>query len=317
MAFRRHEPTFSSGDKPLSARRYLVLDVFTRTKLAGNPLAVVLDADGLDTAAMQKIANEFNLSETVFVLPPADPRHRARIRIFTPHYELPFAGHPTVGAAVALGEAGDAISRIIVLEENVGPVRCAVSVLDGVSFAEFDSPKPAEALPLPATRETIAAALGLDASDIGFEGHEPGCWSAGVPYVTVPVSGLDALARARLDPAPWMDITGFARGTNAPAAYIYCRKPSGSRSAFRARMLAGHLGLVEDPATGSAAAAFAGAVFRFDAPSDGAHRVAIEQGVEMGRPSEIRLEIDVKGGAMTGARIGGCAVRIAEGTLIL
>lgn len=293
-------------------RRYLILDVFTRTPLAGNPLAVVTDAEGLDTAAMQRIANEFNLSETVFVLPPERAGHRARIRIFTPHYEMPFAGHPTVGAAVALGAPTPDMPQVFVLEEKVGPVRCAVSLVDGVAFAEFDSPQLAETVPISAAPEAIAAALGLDASDVGFENHRPSAWSAGVPYITVPVPGLDVLARARLDERPWVELAGDADEGRAPAAYVYCRKQGGG---FRARMLAGHHGLVEDPATGSAAAAFAGAVFHFDAPRERTNRIAIEQGVEMGRPSQIRLEIDVAAGRITGARIGGCAVVVAEGRL--
>lgn len=295
-------------------RQYLILDVFTRTPLAGNPLAVVTEAEGLDTAAMQRIANEFNLSETVFVLPPERAAHRARIRIFTPHYEMAFAGHPTVGAAVALGTPQPDMPQVFVLEEKVGPVRCAVSLASGVGFAEFDSPRLAETVPMTAAPEAIAAALGLEPSDIGFENHRPSARSAGVPYLTVPVPGLETLGRARLDERLWVELAGDADEGRAPAAYVYCRRPSGG---FRTRMLAGHHGLVEDPATGSAAAAFAGAVFHFDTPRDGTNRIAIEQGVEMGRPSQIRLEIDVAAGRMTGARIGGCAVKVAEGRLFV
>ena len=123
----------------MQTRNYLLYDVFTTERLAGNPLAVVLDSKGLDTAAMQAIAREFNLSETVFVLPPDNPKHKNRIRIFTPDYEMPFAGHPTVGSAIALAElAGDGGAGIFVLEENIGPGRCAVSKHDGSTFAEFD-----------------------------------------------------------------------------------------------------------------------------------------------------------------------------------
>src|SRR5689334_25129405 len=112
-------------------RKFFTLDVFTRRRYAGNPLAVVLDPDGLDGAAMQSIAREFNLSETVFVLPPADKAHRAKLRIFTPAAEIPFAGHPTVGTAVLLNRIdGASGARDIVLEEGVGPVRCTVEALD-------------------------------------------------------------------------------------------------------------------------------------------------------------------------------------------
>src|SRR5690606_37345313 len=136
-------------------RPYAILDVFTETPLVGNPLAVVFDADGLDPAAMQRIAAEFNLSETVFVLPAADPGHTAKVRIFTPKAELPFAGHPTVGTAVALaarqfGPVASDVDAVVVLEEAVGPVRCGVGVrAAGAHFAEFDLPR------LPQARQTL------------------------------------------------------------------------------------------------------------------------------------------------------------------
>jgi len=126
-------------------RRYKVFDVFTDRPLAGNPLAVVLDSEGLGSVAMQSIAREFNLSETVFVLPPDNSAHTAKVRIFTPARELPFAGHPTVGAAVCLARERFVLpgehDAVIVLEEAIGPVRCGVRLSDSGGFAEFDCPK--------------------------------------------------------------------------------------------------------------------------------------------------------------------------------
>lgn len=300
----------------MPARSYLVYDVFTDTVLEGNPLAIVLDAGGLDTGAMQRIATEFNLSETVFVLPPDNDRHRARIRIFTPVHEMPFAGHPTVGSAVALAELdGIEDAGIFVLEENIGPFRCAVSRGERATFAEFDLARLPEPADFNVTKEAAAAALGLGAHEIGFENHAVTAWSAGVPYVTIPVAGLDAIGRASLDGKVWTQFIGANRDARSPAAYVYCRDTVRQGSAFHARMFAPHLGLVEDPATGSAAAAFAGAVMHFDQPTDGTHRVWVEQGMEMGRPSLIRLELQVAAGKLTLARIGGHAVKVAEGTL--
>ena len=298
-------------------RRYCVYDVFTDERLAGNPLGVVLDCDGLDTAAMLKIANEFNLSETVFILPPENPRHRARVRIFTPHFEMPLAGHPTVGSAVALAEleADNGVDAVFVLEENIGPVRCAVKRGEGATFAEFDMPKLPDPVALSISRAEAAEALGLEPGDIGFDGHEVSAWNAGMPYVTIPVRGLAEAGRAALDTAKWLRLTGGATGARAPAAYVYCRETMIAGSAFHARMFAGHVGLVEDPATGSAVASFAGAVMRFDKPADGATQFWVEQGIEMGRASRIRLEIDVAGGKAVRARIGGHAVKAAEGVL--
>jgi trans-2,3-dihydro-3-hydroxyanthranilate isomerase len=299
----------------------MVYDVFADERLAGNPLAVVLDSDGLDTAAMQRIAGEFNLSETVFVGTPEKPVHSAAVRIFTPRVELPFAGHPTVGTAIALAEAraagpADGTPEILVLEEEVGPVRCAVSRGTGVTFAEFDLPRLPARVGFEVAPELAAAALDLDPREIGFENHRVDAWSAGVPYVTVPVRGLAAAAKARMDVDAWLKLAPRA-GHLVAAPYIYCRETLGHEASFHARMLAPHEGIEEDPATGSAAAAFAGAIMCFDTPPDGSSRLVIEQGVEMGRPSKIRLELDVEGGKLAAARIGGHAVKVAEGVLFV
>jgi len=296
----------------------MVYDVFANEPLAGNPLAVVFDSEGLDIEAMQKIAGEFNLSETVFVGTPENPAHSAGVRIFTPRVELPFAGHPTVGTAIALAEAradgtvGD--SQILVLEEGVGPVRCAVSRGDGPSFGEFDLPRLPERLAFDVVPEAVAAALALGPHEVGFENHRVDAWSAGVPYVTVPVHDLAAAAKVRMDVDAWVKLAPRV-GHLVAAPYIYCRETVSHEASFHARMLAPHEGVPEDPATGSAAAALAGAVMRFDAPPDGSTPLLIEQGVEMGRPSKIRLELDVEGGKLAAARIGGHAVKVAEGTL--
>ena len=303
----------------MQARSYVVYDVFTDAVLSGNPLAVVLDADGLDTQAMQRVAGEFNLSETVFVLPPENPAHRARIRIFTPRVELPFAGHPTVGAAIAIAEKGGkgrVEAGILMLEENVGPVRCAVSHAEGKAYAEFDLPRLAEPVPFKALPEAVAAALGLGVHEIGFENHRIGAWSAGVPYVTVPVRGLAEAAKATLSSELWLELA--PRQTEAFAApYVYCRDTVHHDSTFHARMFAPFDGIPEDPATGSAVAALTGAIMVYDAPVEGPSQFLIEQGIEMGRPSRIRLEVDVAGSRIVAARIGGPAVKAAEGTLFV
>ncbi len=300
------------------ARNYLIYDVFTDEGLAGNPLAVVLDCEGLDLDAMQRIAREFNLSESVFVLPPENPRHRARIRIFTPDYEMPFAGHPTVGSAVALTElAGGEEDAIFVLEENIGPVRCAVSRGEGATFAEFDLAKLPEQLKLTAEPEAIGAALGLGPHEIGFENHRVAFFSAGVPYVTIPVANLAAAAKARLNNDMWAQLAPKKSEWAFASPYVYCRETVNKESAFHVRMIVPGNPSYEDPATGSAAAAFAGAIMQFDQPGDGMTRCWIEQGLEMGRPSRIRLELDVAGGRLASARIGGQAVKVGEGKLFV
>lgn len=304
----------------MTGRPYVVYDVFTNEALAGNPLAVILDAAGLDTAAMQKIALEFNLSETVFVSPPRAPAHAAAIRIFTPHYEMPFAGHPTVGTAIALAErAGPADGEqaaLLVLEEKIGDVRCAVTRKAGqAAFAEFDLPQLSSRVDFTPDDAAIAAALGVGLDDIGFDAHRPCLWSAGVPYLAVPVKNLDVMARLRFDASAWLDLAPL-RDNGAPAsAYVYCRETRDEASSFHARMFVPGPPSYEDPATGSAAAAFSGAILHFDRLADGRHVCWIEQGVEMGRPSRIRLELQVAAGKIEAARIGGEAVRVAQGTL--
>jgi trans-2,3-dihydro-3-hydroxyanthranilate isomerase len=303
-------------------RRYAILDVFTNKPLAGNPLAVVLDGDDLDDKRMQAIAREFNLSETVFLRPPENPAHSARIRIFTPGRELPFAGHPTVGTAVLLALEGAAKNpaqheTMLMLEENVGPVRCGAFIKDGkgsrAGHAIFDVPMIPETVPANLDREAVAAALGLLPAEIGFENHQPSAFSAGTPYVFVPVRDLAALARAAATPGAF----SVALGGISHAMYLYCRETVGTGRQFHARCFAPDVGIIEDPATGGAAAAFPGAILRFDTLPSGSHRLVIEQGFEMGRPSLIGLEIDVAGGRIEAARIGGDAVVVAEGTLTI
>lgn len=297
---------------------YHVLDVFTDRRFGGNPLAVVLDADGLDTARMQVIAREFNLSETVFVLKPQKETHSARVRIFTPAAEIPFAGHPTVGTGALLAElhaSQPAAPRdaLIVLEEEVGLVRVGVRLRPGAPpHAEFDAPKlPADAGAL-APPDRLAAALGLIPSEIGFENHRPTKYTADMTFAFVPVASLDAIAKARVAASHW---DAALKGQGLAGAFLYCRQTVHTTSSFHARMFAPDFGIAEDPATGSAAAAFAGVVHRFDTLPDGVHKRTIEQGYEMGRPSAISLTMEVAHGKLLTVRVGGHAVRVAEGRI--
>ncbi|MHA1549181.1 MAG: PhzF family phenazine biosynthesis protein [Alphaproteobacteria bacterium] len=298
-------------------RRFATLDVFTDTVLEGNPLAVVLDSQGLTADQMQAIATEFNLSETVFVLPPDNPVHSVGVRIFTPYRELSFAGHPTVGTAVlhALLRNRDAPVQkemVVLLEEAIGSVRCGVFVQgERAGHAIFDLPKLPQPVDQTFSRETIAGALGLVGSEIGFENHVPIAFDAGAPYCAVPVRDLDTLAKVAPNQALW----AAAFGPQRLPAYIYTRQVARTDRDFRARMFSSMLGFREDPATGGAVAALTGAVFKFDALRAGQYRLVVEQGVEMGRPSLIVMEIDVAGGAIDAARIGGDAVLVSEGTL--
>ena len=294
------------------------LDVFTERRFAGNPLAVVHGADDLDDHAMQSIAREFNLSETVFVCAPRDPVNTASIRIFTPRYELPFAGHPTVGAAVLLARlrAPEQLRGgvTIALEEKIGLVSVDVSERAGrATRGVFGLPKLSEQAPGHIDPRKAALALGLQVDEIGFDRHAPGVWSAGVPYALVPVTSAAALSRAALvDPAA---ARAAFEEAGALAVYLYTRDAREPGHAVAARMFVVGQGGYEDPATGSAVAAFAGAAVAFEQPEDGLHQLVVEQGYDMGRPSEIVLDLDVSAGALVGARIGGAAVIASEGIL--
>ncbi len=298
-------------------RRYAIWDVFTEQPFAGNPLAVVLDAGGLSAESMQGIAREFNLSETVFVLPARLPAHTAHIRIFTPAAELQFAGHPTVGAAIQLaddrisGAAADC-DALIVLEEGIGSIRVGVAGRRGhAPYAEFDVPKLPELAGAPAHDDRIAAALGLAPQEIGSANHKPSQYDAGTAFTFVPVRDLEAIGRAQIVSSYWDE----AFHGSAGKVYLYCRETIRHNAAFHARMFAPGVGVREDPATGSAAAAFSAVIHRFDQLPEGASEFMIEQGIEMGRPSEIKLEIEVEGRRLKRVRIGGYACLVMRGKL--
>lgn len=297
---------------------YYVLDVFAGTPLEGNPLAAVVDADHLDDAQMLKIAAEFNLSETIFLVAPDDPQNRARIRIFTRTLELPFAGHPTVGAASLIahldGLAEGAEMRFS-LEETVGVLPCTARGTGArVADASFGLPRLPETEPAHGSREALAAALSLTPQDLDFGVHVPLEMSAGTPFTSVPVRDLATLARATPRPDLW--VAAFGDGSHA-AAFVYTALGEGEADDYRARVFAPNQGIREDPATGSASAAFVGALARLEGLGDGAHRFVVQQGYEMGRPSRLRLAIDMAGGKVAEASVGGEAVIVAKGQLML
>ncbi|MCZ8376835.1 MAG: PhzF family phenazine biosynthesis protein [Beijerinckiaceae bacterium] len=300
------------------ARMFHTLDVFTTRPFEGNPLAVVLEGEGLSDAAMLTIAREFNLSETVFVQPPDDPVNSAKIRIFTPGGELPFAGHPTVGTAILLAElrAGGHLGEgvIIALEEKIGLVKVEVRRSPGqVSRAVFDLPRLSENLGIDLDVGLAARALGIDPLEIGFGAHSLSVWSAGVPYSMVPVRSLEVIRRVSVaDRQAWN--AAFAKA-GREGAFIYTRETESPEHHVHARMFWPAAGIAEDPATGSAVAAFSGVAAAAELPEDGIHQLVIEQGFEMGRPSLIALDLEIRKGLVARAAIGGSAVRVSEGRI--
>jgi trans-2,3-dihydro-3-hydroxyanthranilate isomerase len=298
---------------------YTTLNVFTDKRFTGaalatgNPLAVVFDADELDGDRMQAIARESNYPETVFVLKPKASSSTARVRIFAPGTELPFAGHPTVGTALMLALKGHGDDGTIVLEEKIGVIRCTVAP-DGntgghAKFLLPDLPRGAGTAP---TAGAIAAALGLSVNDIGFDRFVPARWSVGNAFTFVPVRDLDTIRRCKINEAAWDQAFEVGGRTSA---FVFCGETVDPENDFHARMFAPRLGIAEDPATGSAVAAFAGLCVRTLFPDEGEYRYVIEQGYEMGRPSLIELTLTMRGGTLRLATIGGNAVIVGEGTI--
>ena len=294
-------------------------DVFTNRRFGGNPLAIVEEADGLTDAQMLTIAREFNLSETIFVLKPKDAANTASVRIFFPTAEIPFAGHPTVGCAIHLAQKkykpGCSFETTIRLEEVAGLVPVKVSRIGDVPRAQFTAPVTpfATGVDAPST-EAIARALGLATSDIGFDGHRPGVFKGGPAFLYVPLNSREALARAKVIEPHWSDLF---QGLGTRMAYMYTRGGDGAETAFRARAYAPLDGIPEDPATGSATAILAAQLLASESLPDGTHRWRLEQGYEMGRPSDLWLEADVAGAKLAAVRVAGQAVQIMSGVLEL
>ncbi len=292
--------------------RYYTCDVFTRERFGGNPLAVVPDARGLDTAAMQALAREFNYSETTFVFPPEGDHTRA-VRIFTPAVEVPFAGHPNVGTAFMLAELGEvewgADTAVVHFEEKAGtvPVRIARDGRGG-TFCELTAPEPLSLGPEPAVEE-VAAAIGLEYGDVVTAVHPPRVASVGLPFVVTEIASRAALARA----AP--DVRGMrtlqARGIT-PDIHLYTRDAGDFD--LHTRMFAPLDGVPEDPATGSANSALIGLLGQADPALSGQWRWRIAQGVDMGRPSELFGSVEKAAGKVSAVQIGGYSVPVFTGT---
>lgn len=292
--------------------KFHTLDVFTQTPFTGNPLAVVLGAEVLSADQMQTLAREFNLSETIFVQPPQDPAHTARVRIFFPTAEIPFAGHPTIGCAIMLATQaqpeGD-FTADLVLEEEAGLVPVRVTRKGGLLEAEFTAPQLPIAAPGAAPLDLIAAALDLAPEDIGFDSHAPGLWQAGPAFLYVPLRDLAALGAARPIEPHWSALMDSA---GVDSAYLYT---PGAECDFRARMFSPNAGIPEDPATGSATAILAGQLRAARVLRQGSQSFTLRQGVEMGRASDLVLSVDYRADGITAMRIRGGAVPVSEGRI--
>lgn len=297
--------------------RFVQVDVFTDRVFGGNPLAVFLDARGLDDALMQQIAREMNLSETVFLFPPSRPDYAAALRIFTPACEVPFAGHPTVGTAWVLAAHGlgpSGASRFV-LEERIGPVPVELEGDPGRPDFIWMTHQEASFDPALDEREAMAGALGLAEADL-LPGAPIQAGSTGSKFLFVPLCDRAAVDRAVLDVRRMLAVMG-----DRPRLGIFVFAPDPDPGAGRvySRMFAPHTsGVPEDPATGSASGPLGAYLVRHGlVKKAGEVTIVSEQGTRMGRQSFVHIRLAMQGDAITGIRVGGRAVPVLEGELRL
>jgi trans-2,3-dihydro-3-hydroxyanthranilate isomerase len=306
---------------PSRTYEFVQVDVFTQTPLAGNPLAVFSDARGLNDAEMQALAREMNLSETTFIFPrdaATEARDGKKVRIFTVEEELPFAGHPTLGTALSLyaSESDSTKPGQITLDLKAGkiPVRFTPNSenagrnrVDGQVFGEMRQRNPEFGTAL--SREEVARVIGIAVDEIPLEGPIQSV-STGLTFTVVPFRNQQTLAGLKPN---YAQAAEFLKRTGANFFYFLCPERREDRLEARARMFF-YGG--EDPATGSAAGCAASWMVRHGvAKSD--EQVVIRQGVECHRPSEMYVRAKLEGECVTDVRVGGYAVEILRGTLVL
>lgn len=293
--------------------RYYLCDVFTVTRFGGNQLAVLPEAQGLSDEQMQKIAREFNLTQTTFVF-PAEAGHTRKVRIFTTSTEVPFAGHPNIGTAFALATAGEfgeigstiqvyfegqaGLVPVAILKHKGKPLACRLAAPEKLALGQVVSP------------ELVAAAVSLKPEDVITTIHPPRVASVGLPFLFAELRDREALQWAEIDRK---SLYALASEGVTPNIHLYVR--SGDEFDFRARVFAPLAGVPEDPATGSANCSLAGVLAHYDDAPSGIFQWRIAQGVEMGRPSVLNAEAEKKDGAVISTKIGGACVMVAEGTI--
>jgi trans-2,3-dihydro-3-hydroxyanthranilate isomerase len=304
----------------MPAHRFVQVDVFTNTPFCGNPLAVILKGQGLTGEQMQAIAREMNLSETTFVLPPTNPAAHAKVRIFTPQLELPFAGHPVVGTSYVLATEGLIPRRgervEIGLELGIGMVPVAIACTDEVvTQVTMTQPAPQFLASLPsADVGQLARGLGLDPQDILATGLPAQLVSTGLPQLMVPVRSLSAIQAITLELGP---LHTLCRRHDTHSIYAFTRETVTPSADVHSRLFAPLAGVFEDPATGSASGALGAYLVH--------HRVfggdmlvihlENEQGYELGRPSRILIEVVQDGSTISSVRVGGRVVKVIDGTV--
>jgi trans-2,3-dihydro-3-hydroxyanthranilate isomerase len=290
--------------------RYLTLEVFTSQMFGGNQLAVFPDATGIPEDLLLPITRRFNFSEVTFVYPAQDIEHTRTVRIFTPEKEMPFAGHPTIGTAAALalveGVLGGATTGRLRLDLKIGSVPVDVRIEgENLAWAELSVAKMPEVGPSVPTLNTLAEILSLDAKDLVGGALSPQAVSCGYPFLLVPLKSVDAVQRARVRVDLWEQTL---KRSWAPEILVAAREPEQGEQHWRARMFAPGINVPEDPATGSAIAAFGGWLAMKESKADGEFAWTVRQGIEMGRPSVLEVRATKTAGAVTAVRVAGHAV---------
>ena len=289
---------------------YFICDVFTEQRFGGNQLAVLPDAETLSEWQMQQIAREFNFSETAFVL-PAETGHTRKVRIFTPTTEIPFAGHPNIGTAFVLAETGalgKEIPDTVLFEEKAGLVSIEIQAnLDSPTSFELKAPQVLTLQEFPAIR-AVAKALSLRENEIVVTTHAPTVASVGLPFLFVEVLDLSVLSQVRIDMA------GFDRLlVEGAVPYVHVYTPKTGSTDIQARVFAPLDGVAEDPATGSANCALAALLSHYRSERDGEFSWCVFQGIELGRPSALRIRARKENGCVVASWVGGTCVMISEG----
>jgi len=295
---------------------FITVDVFTDSQFGGNPLAVVVDADGLSSEQMQRIAAEFNLAETTFVLPPKAAEHTAYVRIFTPRAEMPFAGHPNVGTAFVLAKEGSCYGRpltgqSLMFEEAAGLVRIELLKQGSeITGARLAAPQPlvvGDNVP----PQILAEACAIVAADLETRNHPPCIAGCGAPFVFAELKRRGALAEV----APRVDVfTRHFPRERVTGIHLYVRTDEEALD-LQSRMFAPLHGITEDPATGSANVALVGLLAKLRSEPDLKLSLKIGQGFDMGRPSLLLAHADKAAGQVVATFIGGTCVPVMRGVL--
>ena len=300
---------------------YTLVDVFTDMPFGGNQLAVVEGREDLTGEAMQKIAKELNLSETVFVYPPVKGANVRKLRIFTPQMELPMAGHPTIGASYVLASTGlvptDEGRNEWVLEEQIGEIPVTVHKEDGkIVSVEMKQPLPvfSEALQ---DRKLAADLLSLSEEDL-YHGLPVQSVSSGVPFMFIPLRSLEAIQRIHFRQDVWEQ--HFSGKPVSQHIFTFTTETQNADAAVHCRMFAPAMGIAEDPATGAASGPLGAYLVEHRVLHEGdseIYAIRSEQGYEMGRPSRIDITVTGHSGGIKEVKIGGSSVIIGKGQLFL